>query len=105
MTLNASSTSIGIILQVEPKVITRSIGEVLPDAEVTLGCGDRRMAQGELNLFQRSVSFVGQLRERAPQIMGRHREFQIDSIAPNDLIDRFSGHGFADDLVALIDWP
>jgi hypothetical protein len=68
--MNLAPPFISHIVEPQSQMIAGSIIQVLPDSEIDFGGGHRRMAQSQLNLFQRSMAFMSQLGEGPAQIVG-----------------------------------
>jgi hypothetical protein len=56
-----AASDCSFLLQFNPQVIAGRVGQILPDAEVPLRGLDGLVAEGNLDLLDRSFSFVGEL--------------------------------------------
>ena len=63
------------------------------------------MAERELYLLERGVTFVRELRKCAAQVMRRDVQSQIDSVTTNDVEHRLRGHAFAGNPVSFVHRP
>jgi len=78
-------------------VITRCIGQVLPDSEIAFRREARPqdpngvVAKGELYLLDRDVAFVGELCKCAPRVMGSEFDAEGLSVPGDDEVNGLRG--------------
>ena len=89
----------------ESQPITGGVVEVLADAEVAFGGEDGGVAQGELDLLESGLAFVGEFRKGAPQVVGGDLDSDPLAVFHHRLEHRLRPHRVVADAAALVDGP
>ena len=84
-------------LQFNPQVIAGRVGQVLPHTEIPFGGLDRLVAKGQLDLPDRNLSLVDELRKGATDVVGREFEPESPRSVGDDEVDGLRRECLADD--------
>ena len=84
-------------------VISGGVPQILTQTEIDLGCGQRRVAEAVLNLFDGRAAGICQLGKRAPQIVRGNPQTGPVAVRACDFIDCLCRNRRSRNLARLVD--